>query len=129
MLKFIKITLVSLCLLGINHTYAETFIIPDGDVEALRNAMATATDNDELVDTIRLATNGLYILTDVYALTTFNNRGSVGLPVLDREMEGGGDLFVIEGNGSKIMRAEGAPAFRILLIGQEIESAYQRFDF
>src|SRR5688572_22904487 len=90
------------------HTNGAVFDIPNGNVAALKSAIATANTNAQ-TDTINLAADGLYVLT-----TVDNGGGSDanGLPVIATD---GGNLLTINGNGAAIERstAAGTPDFRI----------------
>ena len=94
---------------------AATFTIADGDVAALKAAIATANSNGE-DDTIELAANGSYSLTAVD--NTFN--GDNGLPQIDSD---GGKKLAIHGNGATIQRSSdgGTPAFRIFYINSDAD--------
>jgi hypothetical protein len=82
-----------------------TFNIANGDLTALKNAIATANSNGE-DDIIELAANGSYVLADV-------DSGYDGLPTV---MPDGGKALTIHGNGSLLQRstASGTAQFRIL---------------
>src|SRR5687768_5111735 len=94
--------------------HSAVFNIPDGDVDALKNAMNAANANDE-TDVINLALNGNYILT----APDNSTNGPNGLPLVDNDVAGL-DL-TINGNGATIERstAAGTPAFRILQLNFE----------
>ena len=87
---------------------AATFNIADGDVAALKAAIATANTNNQ-TNTINLATNGSYILNGA-------DDGINGLPVI----QGTANNFplTVNGNGSVIIRnpALGTSSFRIMKI-------------
>jgi len=93
--------------------HAATFTIPDGDVAALKSALATANTNDE-ADTINLAADGTYILT-----TPDNNtNGKNALPVIANDLFATGTELTLNGDGARIKRssAGATPDFRILQI-------------
>ncbi len=110
MSKFLFL-ICTLALLGLRATPAATFNIPNGDVAALKNAIAAANSNGQ-ADVINLATGGLYTLTTVDNSTN----GPNGLPVILNDVAGL-DL-TINGNGATIQRstATPTPSFRILQI-------------
>src|SRR6266480_2263656 len=87
---------------------AAVFIIPDGDVTALKSAINTSNTNGD-DDTIELASNGDYLLL------TGDNGGDTGLPTIAAD---GDKKLTIHGNGATIHRsiANGTPAFRIFHI-------------
>ena len=91
---------------------AAVFNIPDGDVAALKNAIAAANNNNEN-DIINLAAGGDYVLTVVDHTTT---GGPTGLPAFGAD---NGNIVTINGNGAAIARssAAGTPEFRILEVG------------
>jgi fibronectin-binding autotransporter adhesin len=88
-----------------------TVNIADFDVFALRNAIATASSNNE-DDTINLASSGTYTIPNVDNTTN----GPNGLPVVAAD---GGHTLTINGNGATIWRStsNGTPNFRILYLG------------
>ncbi len=89
----------------------QTFTIPDGNVNALIAAMEQA-NLTELVDTIFLAEDGLYVLNRPYLSSHINagfNTGPVGLPPIAESTH-----LVIRGRGARIRRSDGAPLFRLL---------------
>jgi hypothetical protein len=79
------------------------FNIADHDVAALIAAIKTANANGE-DDTINLAPGSRYILTAA------DSDSGAGLPGITAD---GGKALLINGNGSAIERAPGAPPFRI----------------
>ena len=94
--------------------YADLQItIPDGDVQGLIDAINAA--NDEVTnpgpDTITLAENGVYTLTEIFDPIV---GGRTGLPGITSEI-------TINGNGATIERSsvEGTPEFRILYVSPE----------
>ena len=92
---------------------AAVFIIANGDVAALKNAIAQSnTNKDE--DTINLAANGTYTLT---AADNSDADGGNGLPVMIRDFFGPSITFglTINGNGATIQRSSAAD-FRIFKI-------------
>ena len=101
---------VLLLLINFAPARAATFEIADGDVAALKSAIATANTNGE-GDTINLAEGGTYVLSAVDNTGT----GPNGLPSIGADF---GDLVVINGNGATITRstASGTPEFRILQV-------------
>src|SRR5437016_690758 len=76
------------------HASAATFTIADGDVAALKMAIATANSNNA-DDTINLAANGHYMLTAADNTTN----GANGLPVITSDS---GHKLTINGNGATI---------------------------
>src|SRR5687768_5470856 len=78
--------------------HGAVFNIPDGDVDALKNAMTAANTNDE-TDIINLAANGNYVLTAPDNTTN----GPNGLPLVDNDVDGL-DL-TLNGNGATIERS------------------------
>ncbi len=88
---------------------AATFNIPNGDVAALKSAIAAANTNSQ-DDVINLAAGGLYTLATVDNVTSAPN----GLPIVAAD---GGRTLTINGNNATIARgnASGTPAFRVLL--------------
>jgi hypothetical protein len=105
---FLVVAAVSLGVM--QSSRAATFIIPDGDVAGLKNAINTSNSNGA-TDTIELATNGTYTL-----LTSDNVVD--GLPPITAD---GGKELTIQGHNSILQRsvAPGTPDFRILEIGQD----------
>lgn len=101
----------ALSLLALRAVPAAVFNIPNGDVAALKAALAAANSNGQ-ADTINLAAGGTYTLTVIDNTTN----GSNGLPVIVNDATGL-DL-TINGNGAIITRstAAGTPEFRILHI-------------
>jgi hypothetical protein len=79
------------------------FDIANFDVPGLVAAITTANANNQ-ADTINLAPGGSYVLTEPMSIS-----GSGLLIAGD-----GGNPLAINGNGATILRAPGAPAFRIL---------------
>ena len=67
--KFLFVALVILAF-AISRLFAATFNIPDGDVTALKAALAAANTNGQ-ADIINLATGGTYTLT---AIDNFGER-------------------------------------------------------
>lgn len=61
-------------------------------------------------DTVVLATDGMYVLTDVN--NTVRYHGPTGLPVISSEV-------TIQGNGSTIKRDIGAPEFRLISVNPD----------
>ncbi|MBA2377289.1 MAG: hypothetical protein H0V75_14380 [Rubrobacter sp.] len=88
---------------------AADFDVGNGDVAGLKAAINAANQNNE-ADTISLADNGTYTLTEVDNTA----EGSNGLPQIASEI-------TIEGNGATIQRsdADGTPAFRILRVSDD----------
>jgi predicted outer membrane repeat protein len=97
---------------------AASFVILDGDIAALKEAITTANSNGE-DDTISLAANGSYVL-----ITTDNTPDGFefnGLPVITGD---NGHTLTLAGNGATIARsnADGTPEFRIVdLDGATVE--------
>jgi hypothetical protein len=93
----------------LKDAHSATFDIPNGDVSILIEAINTSNSNDE-PDTINLANNGSYVLTQINNVTD----GTNGLP----SITGG---LTINGNGATIERssADGTPPFRIIHVGGE----------
>ena len=99
---------------------AATFNIPNGDVQALIDAINAANDNDE-ADIINLAANGTYILTNiVHSLDpgVTNREGDRGLPVILGRFE---DLtnsigITFNGNDAIIQRDPSAPNFGLFTV-------------
>jgi GEVED domain len=83
------------------------FDIANFDVPGLIKAITDANGNGE-ADTINLAPGGSYVLTAVAA-----DAGPNGLPIIATD---GGNPLKINGNGATILRAPGAPVFRIIHI-------------
>ncbi len=105
-------------LLSLTQSRGATFNIGNGDIGALRAAIAAANSNNQ-DDTINLATNGGYYIPDV----DNNTGGANGLPVIDRDAASGpGHSLTINGNGATVARsfANGTPDFRILYISNGI---------
>jgi len=105
---------MALLFLGAVRVPAAVFIIGDGDVAGLKNAIATANGNNE-GDTILLATNGHYVLTAVDNTT----KGPSGLPVIVND---NAHALVISGNGATISRDPNAASFRIFTIFNDLGS-------
>ena len=86
---------------------AAVFVIPNGDVIALKSAIDSSNANGE-DDTIELATGGTYTLTTI---DNFSN----GLPRITPD---NGHKLTIHGNGATLERSfdTGTPSFRILYI-------------
>ena len=97
---------------GVHAGLAATFVVPDGDVAALKAAIVQSNGNNEY-DTIELAEKG------VYTLTVVDNTmlGPSGLPAVRADA---GYTLAINGHGAVIERstADGTPEFRILLIAR-----------
>ncbi|MFL6538430.1 MAG: hypothetical protein ACJ8JD_09665, partial [Chthoniobacterales bacterium] len=91
--------------------HAAVFNIPDGDIGALKAAI-NAANADGVADTINLVPGGIYTLTAV-------DNSSNGLPVISDD--GPGVDLTINGHGATILRAAGAPEFRILQINDAAE--------
>jgi predicted outer membrane repeat protein len=93
-----SLSVIALASWGLQSAHAALFNVADGDVAALKSAISTANTNGE-DDTIELAANGTYPLTDVD-----NNTGSGdnGLPIVGAD---GGKSLTIHGNGATIIRA------------------------
>jgi hypothetical protein len=84
------------------------FNIPDGNITALKNAIA-ASNTDGKDDIIILATNGTYTLTSVDNITA---EGGNGLPAIGAD---NGTFVTIQGQGATIRRSASPPVyFRIL---------------
>src|SRR5262249_25516332 len=90
------------------------FDIGNFDVPALVAAINTANANGE-ADTINLAPGGSYFL--LTAAKTDPTNGDTGLPVI---AEDGDHPLTINGNGATILRAPGAPTFRIFEIAGQL---------
>lgn len=90
---------------------AAPFNIADGDVDALKAAIASANANGQN-DTINLAPNGTYTL---FTADNSTNGGN-GLPVIGAD---GGNSLTFAGHGATIQRDPNFPTpnFRILQIG------------
>ena len=91
---------LALILIALQRSSAAVFVIPDGDVAALINALNTANVNGE-DDTIELAPDGQYTLMGP-ADTCYNT----GLPVL---LTDGGRIVTIHGNDARISRDDQNP--------------------
>ena len=94
---------------------AAVFDIPNGDVVALKNAIAAANGNNQN-DIINLAPGGDYLLTVVNHTTN----GPTGLPAFEADS---GNLVTINGNGASIARSSdaGTPEFRILDLSENAD--------
>ncbi len=91
---------------------AAEFNVPAGDVRALIDAILAANTNRDASNTINLARNSVYELTQPHAIdvTSFNIRhGSIGLPIF-RD----GKTLIINGNGAVIRRRIDSVPFRII---------------
>lgn len=97
-------------LLIASHSSATVFNVADGDVAALKAAIAASNTNGE-DDTIELATNGHYVLTvaDSYS------DGWNGLPDV---LADGGKAVTIAGNGATLQRSSDSSTgnFRFLYV-------------
>lgn len=95
---------------GVHAGLAATFLVPDGDVAALKAAIVESNGNNE-DDTIELAENGVYTLT----VADNSTIGPSGLPAVTAD---GGHTLTINGHGAVIERSMAAdtPEFRILLV-------------
>ena len=93
-------------------TQAAVFQVPESDVPALKQAIATANGNNE-DDVIELATRGRYVLSSI----DNNAAGENGLPIITPD---GGHKLTLHGNGATIERsaAEDTPFFRIFYIAR-----------
>jgi len=109
--SFSGLITIALLFLSFCSVDAAVFIIPDGDVSALKAAINTANTNNE-DDTIELATNGTYTLTSVDNAGLY---GANGLPIIATDAS---HRLTIQGNGANIQRspADGTPQFRIFHI-------------
>ena len=89
---------------------AAVFVVSDGDVSGLKNAINIANVNGQ-DDTIELGSDG------TYTLTTVDNSlfGGNGLPVIGAD---GGKRLTIRGNGATIQRsaAKDTPMLRVLYV-------------
>jgi predicted outer membrane repeat protein len=108
-----KITLALLGALMVlcHRVSADTFIIADGDVDSLKDAITEANANGQ-DDTINLVHNGTYTL---FTADNSTNGGN-GLPVIGAD---GGNSLTFAGHGATIQRDPNFPTpdFRILQIG------------
>ena len=100
-------------LVGTTAVRAATFNVADGDVAGLIAAIQQANSTPGL-DTIILAANGNYTLTQVH--NTANGEGANGLPAVVNDLK-------IVGNGSLIQRGpgRGVDAFRFFYVDQAAE--------
>jgi hypothetical protein len=98
---------------GATAARATTFTVADGDVAGLIAAIQQANSAPGL-DTIILAANGNYTLTQVH--NTIRGDGTNGLPIVV-------DDLTIVGNGAVILRsaAPAVPAFRFFYVSQKAE--------
>lgn len=114
-MKYCKLfcSLFGFALVFLSAPFAHTavFVIPDGDVTALRNAISASNTNGE-DDTIELATNGTYVITS----PNYYYDGFTALPGITAD---NGRNLQVHGNGSTIQRstAQGTSRFRILYLG------------
>lgn len=88
---------------------AANFLIADGDVTALKNAITTSNTNSQ-PDTITLAAFGTYTLTTEAYTGVF---GSCGLPIIWEDGSPTNELHIL-GNGATITRDASAPYFRLM---------------
>ncbi|SFF59478.1 PKD domain-containing protein [Thermoflexibacter ruber] len=115
MRKFALFSFIYLLLLVIflsPSSYAATFNVPAGDVKALINAILSANTNKDASNTINLARNSVYELTQPYGtdVSSFNiKHGNIGLPLFKD-----GKTIIINGNGSVIRRTTSSVSFRII---------------
>ena len=111
-MKRIRHLLVTTAVLlgGTTAVHAATFNVANTDVAGLIAAIQQANVTPGL-DTIILAANGNYTLTQVHNIFPADGQGANGLaPVRD-------DLRII-GNGSVVQRHPGAPVFRFFYVDQ-----------
>jgi predicted outer membrane repeat protein len=102
-----RLAIASLFLL-FQEVKGDTFNITDGDVNALKAAITAANSNGE-DDTIELATNGTYDLTEV-------DHGSFALPNLGAD---GGRRLIIHANAATMQcsPADGTSTFGVFEVG------------
>ena len=106
----IRLALLGALMVLCHQVSAATFNVADGDVDALKIAIASANANGQN-DTIDLAPDGTYLLASVNNSTN----GPNGLPVIGGDS---GHKLTINGHGAVIERSTiFTPAFRILQIG------------
>ena len=108
---------LALVLSFVRHEEAAIFVIPDGNVTALRQAITTANSNGQ-DDIIILAGNGTYTLQAIDNADPIY--GPNGLPVI---MPDNHHSITISGNGSTIRRNTAGspplPEFRIMQVAQD----------
>lgn len=97
---------------------AATIDVADGDVAGLIAAITTANGNGES-DTIRLAPDGLYVLTAVDNTTN----GPSGLPQI---LSDSSHDLTIDGRGATLRRNAGAPPFNFLVVAGSADLTLER---
>ncbi|HSY62110.1 MAG TPA: right-handed parallel beta-helix repeat-containing protein, partial [Cytophaga sp.] len=95
--------------LAVTKLNAANFIIANGDVIALSNAITISNTNNQ-PDTINLAAFGTYTLTTEAYTGAF---GSSGLPIIWEDATPLNELHIL-GNGATIIRDLSAPDFRLM---------------
>jgi CSLREA domain-containing protein len=107
-----------LCLAALSAS-AAVFTIPNGDVAALISAINTSSSNAQN-DTINLASNGTYTFTaaDQSATSDGPADGITALPEIGRDGVAPNPFhtLILNGNNATLIRATGAPAFRLLKV-------------
>lgn len=123
--KYILTAIWTTCV-RVSWVFAASFDVPDGDVEAFRNAIISANKNTNELNIINLSPKGLYVFTSSY-MTLQNaspTAGNVALPPFEAE-----NHVIINGNGAVLRRAEGSPAFRFLVAGNSSNLTINQVSF
>lgn len=122
--KYIFTALWTTCL-RISWAVGATFDVPNGDVQALREAIAKANASQES-NIINLAVNGIYTFTGSYWEIKGNEpeAGAIALP----SVQEGGQL-TINGNGSLLKRDNAASHFRFVVLGSRSNLKINQLNF
>ncbi len=111
------------------QTKAATFMVANGDVAGLRNAI-TMANNSRADDIIVLATNGTYDITAAIRIADDYGTpaGGIAFPMLDaRDFSG---TLTIQGNGATIRRAANATGkFRFLFCRNNVTLIIENLTF
>ncbi|SFB94562.1 hypothetical protein SAMN05421780_10258 [Flexibacter flexilis DSM 6793] len=123
--KYILTAIWTTCV-RVSWVFAASFDVPNGDVEAFRNAIIRANKNTNELNVINLAPKGLYLFTSSYMTLqgTTPTAGTVALPPFEAASR-----VVINGNGAILRREEAAPAFRFFVAGNRSELTINQLSF
>ena len=112
--KLLLLTLTLSTIFGM-QSIAKDFFITNGNVYGsggLVEAIKSARENNDAVNTIHLANGGTYVLDRIIE-QALSDRGPCGLPIW-RSKSSLDKKLIIKGNGSTVRRSSSAPVFRFL---------------